>query len=348
MRLQLLVQASLKQSHGPFSSWIILVTAAAERASARRRQPTPPADGAVRISMSPLIAAAMLGGSDDGLSGILADAITAQPTAAAQTDAQMCIMKLEGYRLFGRSTGETTVSLQKLMPEVALPETLCDVPFLVPQSHLTLSGDQDESPLVTAAQLTSFVQKVQQDSLVSMQPEKPPSWSGVVRVGTVGLGSQGMLSMLVLLDEQQAPWTVFIRTQQADDSTATTVKHVVCSLEDDLSGLSTLPQISPAAWADWHRGADDVPTVPVQAIAAAAAEKSAKLPFDRVVYMYVSNGTLSPAEESTLSQADMAGHPWLEHTVIYPASIRKDYFSSQGVWSKDALRHAMFDRLQRM
>ena len=267
--------------------------------------------------------------------------LMAQDTVAAQSDTKMWAMKTEGQRLFGR----TRVSLRELMDGVALPETLRDRAFLSPQAHLTLSGAQRTGPSVTAAQLTSFVQKVQQDSLVSMQPEKPPSWSGVVRVGTVGLGSQGALSVLVLLDEQQQPWTFFIRAQQADDSTATTVKHVVCSLEDDLSGFTTLPQLSPAAWANWHRGADDVPTVSVQAIVAAAAEKSAKLPFDRVVYIYVSNSTLSPAEESTLSQADMAGHPWLQHTIIYPSRIRKDYFSTQGVWSNDALRHAIYDKL---
>ena len=198
---------------------------------------------------------------------------------------------------------------------------------------------------MTAAQLTSFVQKVQQDSLVSMQPEKPPSWSFVVRVGKVGLGSQSALSVHVRLDEQQQPWTFFIGTQQADDSTAMTVKYVVCSLEDDLSGFPTLPQLSPAAWANWHRGTDDVPTVPGQATVAAAAEKKSNLPFDRVVYIYVSNSTLSPAEQSTLSQADMAGHPWLQHTIIYPSRIRKDYFSSQGVWSNDALRHAIYDKV---
>ncbi|CAL5225183.1 g7965 [Coccomyxa viridis] len=250
--------------------------------------------------------------------------LMAQDTVAAQSDTKMWAMKTEGQRLFGR----TRVSLRELMDGVALPETLRDRAFLSPQAHLTLSGAQRTGPSVTAAQLTSFVQKVQQDSLVSMQPEKPPSWSGVVRVGTVGLGSQGALSVLVLLDEQQQPWTFFIRAQQADDSTATTVKHVVCSLEDDLSGFTTLPQLSPAAWANWHRGADDVPTVSVQAIVAAAAEKSAKLPFDRVVesgamMLSATQYMTSCRSDKTTGRVEVSRHQavWRGHVPVQATDI---------------------------
>ena len=322
------------------------MTAAAEGAPTRRRHANDPApsDGPrCRVNMSPLVAAGILG--LDNFSGIIGSAAMTQDTAVARSDAQMWTMKLEGLRLLHKTTGRTTFRLQELMEGIALPETLSEIDFLIPQANLTLSGDQPDSPLVTAAQLSSFVQSIQQDSLVSMQPEKPLSWTGWVRLGTVGLGSQGVLSMFVLLDSQQNPWTFFIHTQQPDDRTAVTVKGVVSSLEDDLSGFIALPQLSPAAWANWHHGAADVPTVPVQATGAAAAEHSAKLPFDRVVYMYVSNSTLSSAEESTLCQADEAGHPWLERTVIHSSSIRNSYFSRKGVWSNDALRHAIFDKL---
>ena len=279
----------------------------------------------------------------DNFSDLIGSAIRSHDTAAARSDAQMSIMKLEGLRL--QPTGRTTFRLQELVPDAALPETLWDMAFLVPQSHLTLSEGQPDRPPQTAAELSSFVEQIKQNSLISMQPEKPPSWDGWVRLGAVGLGSQGVLSMFVLLDEQQAPWTVFIHAQPPDDSTAPTVKGVLCSLEDDLSGFCALPQLSPAAWDSWHRGAADIPTAPVQATGAAAAEHSAKLPFDRVIFLYVANSTLSPAEESTLSQADIAGHPWLQHTVIFSSSIREDYFSRQAVWSNDALRHAIFDKL---
>ena len=249
-------------------------------------------------------------------SGIIGTLMT-QDTATEGSVAQMWVMKMEGYGVQGR----TTVRLQELMQGVALPETIPDIACIVPQGRLALSD-------------------------VSMLPEKPPLLSDPVVIGAVELGSQGDLSMFVLLDEQEQPWTFFIRTQQADESTATTVKHVVCSLENDLSEYSALPQISPVAWTNWHHGLDNVPTVSVQATGVAAAEQSAKVPFDRVVYMYVSISTLSPSEESTLRQAMAAGHPWLQRTVVLSSHMRNGYFRRMGAFSNDALRYAILDKLQ--
>ncbi|CAL5225180.1 g7961 [Coccomyxa viridis] len=189
---------------------------------------------AVRLSVSPLVAAEMLRELrrvDYTYSGIIGTLMT-QDTATEGSVAQMWVMKMEGYGVQGR----TTVRLQELMQGVALPETIPDIACIVPQGRLALSD-------------------------VSMLPEKPPLLSDPVVIGAVELGSQGDLSMFVLLDEQEQPWTFFIRTQQADESTATTVKHVVCSLEDDLSEYIALPQISPVAWTNWHPGLDNVPTV---------------------------------------------------------------------------------------
>lgn len=301
-------------------------------------------DPAVRVSISPFIAAEMcrhLGCGDYRYSSIIST-LMGQNTAVDKSDAQMWAMKLEGYRLQNRMS----VRLQELLHGVALPETISDIAFLVPQAYLTLSKAQPNMPLATATQLISLVKQVQRDSLVSMQPQKPSSHECRVQLGMVGLGSKGMLSMLVLLDEQQVPWTFFIHTQQPDNSTATTAKDVVCSLEDDLSKFSMLPQLSPPAWRNWHHGLDDVPAVSVRAKRAASAQQSTKLPFNRIVYIYVCNNTLSSSEESTLRQAVAAGHPWLQRTVIHSSSIRSGYFRRTGAFNNDALRHAIMNELQ--
>ena len=298
---------------------------------------------AVRVSLSPLVAIEMLrnlGHVDYEYSGIIKK-LMGQDMTGQKSDAQMWAMKLEGYGLQGRMS----VGLQELMRGVALPETISDIAFLVPQSHLTLSKAQPSNLPETATQLISLVRQVQHASLVSMQPVKPYPWSGRMRLGTEGLGKKGMLSMLVLLDEQQMPWTFFIHAQQPADSTVTTAKEVVCSLEDDLSGFSTLPQLSPT-WRNWHRGSDDIPTVPMRANTAAAAKQRTKLPFNRVVYIYILNNTLSPSEQSTLRQVVAAGHPWLQRTVIHTSSIRTDYFRRTTGFSNDALRHAILSKLR--
>ena len=282
-----------------------------------------------------------LGYGDYRYSGII-NTLMGQNTDVDKSDAQMWAMKLEGYGMQERAT----LRLQELMPGVALPKTLREMAFLIPQGHLTVSLAQPARALVTANQLISLVKQVQQDSLVSMQQEKPSSHKCKVHIGMVSLGSKGMLSMLVLLDEKQQPWTFFIHTQQPDDSTATTAKDVVCSLETDLRGFSTLPQLSPPAWRNWHRGPNDVPTAPVRAKRPAAAKSSTKLPFDQVVYVYVSNSMLSPAEQSTLRWAVAAGHPWLQQTVIHSSSIRTGYFRRNGGWSNNALRHAILEELR--
>ncbi|CAL5225182.1 g7964 [Coccomyxa viridis] len=154
----------------------------------------------------------------------------------------------------------------------------------------------------------------------------------------------GALSVLVFLDEQQLPWTIFIHTQQPGDDAAKTVKDVVCHLEDDLKETVTLPELSPSAWKDWHRTADDVPTGQLQAQSAVATAQNTKMPFDRVVYMYVSNSMFPSSEDHVYEDALSKGHPWLQHTTVISSHIRKAYHRRIGALAADALRHAILDK----
>ena len=299
---------------------------------------------AVRVSLSACVAAEFVRRSSyvDHEYLRIISTLMARDSRGQKSDAQMWAMKLEGYGL----QGKMSVRLQELMQGVALPETISDIIFLVPHGHLTLAEAKPTRASKTATRLIKLVEQVQQDSLASMQPEKPLSRYGQVRLGNVGLGDKGMLSVFFLLDEQQMPWIFFIHTQPPDDRAATTAKDVVCSLEDNLSGFTTLPQLSPPAWRNWHRGPDDMPTKPMQAKGAATAKSNPKLPFDRVVYIYVPHSALSPAEQSTLRQVVAAGHPWLQRTIVYSSSIRNGYFRRMGAWSNDALRHAILQELR--
>ena len=303
----------------------------------------------VRISMAPLVVAELLRDLslvDEDFSDIVS-ALMMQDSSPDRvlSDARMLALRLEAYRL----QKEESVGLYKLLPELQLPRPLImDVDskvrkFLIPQGHLTVLEAQ-RSQRLTLAWLEGMVQDIKRATLASMQAQTSALQREQVVVGSTGLGSRGALSVLVFLDEQQLPWTIFIHTQQPGDDAAKTVKDVVCHLEDDLKETVTLPELSPSAWKDWHRTADDVPTGQLQAQSAVATAQNTKMPFDRVVYMYVSNSMFPSSEDHVYEDALSKGHPWLQHTTVISSHIRKAYHRRIGALAADALRHAILDK----
>ena len=259
----------------------------------------------VRMSMSPLVVAELLRDLklvDDYFSDVI-DALMMQDASLerAFSDARMLALRLEAYRL----QKEKIVELQCLLPELYLPRPLIMESainarrFLVPQGHLKILEAQC-TPRLTPAQLKGMVQDIKRATLASMQAQESALQGEQVVVGSTGVGSKGALSMLVFLDDRQMPWIFFIHTQQPGDNEVKTMKDVLCHLEDDLKELIALPELSPPAWKAWHQTADELPTEVLQAQSASGTEESAKLPFDRVVYMYVSNSMFPSCENQAL------------------------------------------------
>ena len=255
-------------------------------------------------------------------------------------DAQMIAMKTEAHGLKGRKT----VTLEELVPGVTIPDAIKGTKFRIPQGHLTASGGQRTSSCKTAADLISIVEARAQDIMASMQAEQLPTKERkVVQLGVVGPGNKGNDAMLVYLGEDDKPWTIFLQTKQTSAQTAVSIKEIIRNIATDLTEVCALPQLS-FPWSRWHTTDDPIPTTAFTASRQPAGYKN-KLPFSGMVYIYVTDGTLSTQQNDLYEQALAAGHPWLQHTLVVSAATREGYYSRVGALHRDTLRNAVLDKL---
>lgn len=299
-----------------------------------------PGSEAVRMSIAPVVVRELLRhfelGRDEDPS-IFSELMLRESNLDTEFgDAQMIAMKQEAFRLLGR----TTVSWKDLLPGVDVPDAISSAAFLIPEGRLTPSGGQRTKHCLSAPEVTALVRKVKATIIVSLKPKKAPRWKGEVHLGSVGPGNKGFDSLLVFLDDQHQAWTVFIQSKQTAARKVVRVRDILENLESDLDDVVSLPQLH-GSWESWHKGSDDPPDEQVQS----RQVRDGKLSFQRVVYVYVSDGTISARENSFLEQVMAAGHPWLQHTLVLSASTRTGYYSRVGALTRDALRNAVLDKL---
>ena len=279
-----------------------------------------PGSEIVRLSASPIAVQYMMRElnlmQDKELSvfSLLADRESAMDKEVV--DAQMLAIKLEAHAV----KGAATVSLQELFTGLKVPAEHATKRFLLPRGHLTVAQDgQRQAHRLSLPQIREKVESCRKAIVQSRDSTAAKDWQDNIVIGFIGVGNYANDSMVVLVDEQGSAWTVVMQSKQTTAATPVTVKTILCNLEADLQAIFQLPVLTPE-WASWHRSGRDtpLPTGPCQQLSGSVgpphpdAASEQLLPAERLLYIFVSDGSFSDKQDKISSNVLAARHPWLK------------------------------------
>ncbi|CAL8471273.1 g10815 [Coccomyxa elongata] len=312
----------------------------------------------VRLSVSPLALLYMLkelGLMDPSeLSVVSSHVARESPADEEVVDAMMLVVNLEAYA----ACGTDKVSLPELLRGLRIPVPAAGKRFLVPCGHLTVAPEgRHQASRLQPQQVAAKIEECRKEILRSRSTAAgsgagQEDWP-TVTIGFVGVGNRGEDSLVVLVDESEEAWPVIIQSKQTTQQKYETVRGVLDNLQRDLSGTFDLPQVQPDAWAEWQEKPwaknEEPPAVACEqpgshlqraAQVHEAAVDSTLLSFERVLYVYVSDGAFTSTQDRIFRQVLSAGHPWLMHVTVVSYREAACYYTRIGDLKRSILRKA--------
>ena len=316
----------------------------------------------VRLSVSPLVLLYMLkelGLMEPSELSVFSSHVDRESPADKEVvDAMMLAIKLEAYA----NCGTDSVSLQELLRGLHIPAPAAGKRFLVPRGHLTVAPEgQRQASRLNPQQIADKIEKCRKDILRSRSSAAvsgtgQKDWE-TVTIGFIGVGNHGEDSLVVLVDESEEAWPVIVQSKQTTKQKYETVRGVLDNLQRDLSSTFDLPPVRPPAWADWQKKPwskdQELPKVACEQPGSRAAQlqgaavDSKLLPFEHVLYVYVSNGSFTSTQDQIFQKVLEAGHPWLTHVTIVSYREAACWYTRIGDLKRNIMRKAVMSKVAR-
>lgn len=269
-------------------------------------------------------------------------------------DAGMLALKLLGFHILGHDK----VTLQELLPGIPIPAVAKGVKFLVPHGHniRAAPGGRRQDKWLTPSEVETKIEECR-NSIIRSRTTAAGARGGQedIIIGFVGVGNKGMDSMVVLVDEHGQAWALVVQSKQVQSRRVKheTVRRVLANMQTDLCKTFHLP-VLPRSWKTWHsqKKAKAPPQAPCtqlssqqQQQASIQATTSGLLPFDRVLYVYVTDGSFSGPQNGIFGQVLERDHPWLKRVMLISSHDSQSYYSRVGALKRDVMRRAVTSRL---